>query len=439
MNGSTQAQQEFVHADHFVDGKPMGQPGALASDAKWLDVNWLLGRAGDSVLQVVLPFVPREQRLLAAYSFRLGWLVLEVLVLLHCDKVREHTMSLCAGCVEHVLMFMRFAILHVLPVCVSFLAATNDNCIGDWDEFSRIVLYVDSAVYAALLLPLMCDVRARGLLLKTHKLTALRLAKLVMTPLETLIVIYGTFGRGYDYQQQRRRKMHGQNDIDSDSVLDSDSAEDLADALEECVVGEESQANTRMLWALWSVSMMLGVIFALQWFRPFSDVMSGGPWRPIYEGSTEGPGRARVVATAIFGMYGLGSAVTALLYLCMPDVLAANGYGFAQIRRDSQGDFVGDDGTVLLTGNGFTQSSMAFADERPSLPATVGDSQERTSWPERSSWPFSSTFAMAPRQERSSWPMTVNPSRNSEGAAWVGPLLPPFPVSDDALEDFGGH
>ena len=51
--------------------------------------------AGDSILQLILPWVPKEHRLLAAYSFRMGWLLLEVLVLLHCDKLRDHTMTFC--------------------------------------------------------------------------------------------------------------------------------------------------------------------------------------------------------------------------------------------------------------------------------------------------------------------------------------------------------
>merc|ERR1712232_417019 len=172
------------------------------------------------------------------------------------------------------------------------------------------------------------------------------------------------------------------DNFDSESALDSDSEDELQFRKaggddEEWIVGVESHADMRMLWFLWLVSIFLGAIFVLQWFRPFSDITSGGPWRPGYQESSAGPGRARVVATFIFGMYGIGSAVTALIYACTPDVLAANAYGLAQIRNDTQANVIAEEGTVFFGGIPLHPTSIPSVDdaERPTFTTGIGEDE----------------------------------------------------------------
>ncbi|CAK0832703.1 unnamed protein product, partial [Prorocentrum cordatum] len=144
---------------------------------------------------------------------------------------------------------------------------------------------------------------ARRLLLSSRDLTALRVLKVVLTPLETLVVIYGTCGRGYDYNNNNRSPTSGDLETDGDetdvgSVNDPDSAADVS----------KHPVRFSLLWLLWIVFILLGGVLVFQWAR-----------------STEPPCTVSCVAAMVFGMYAVGSLITACLALCAPDTLASAG------------------------------------------------------------------------------------------------------------------
>merc|ERR1719422_2583899 len=132
---------------------------------------------------------------------------------------------------------------------------------GPWADFCRIMLFADSLIYTAALLPLLWVPRARVLLLRTQALTILRVFKLITTPLETLVVVHGIFGLGFRYKSRppARTKMLGSrstqnasnsNQLASQSAVGSETEEEAEG--EERMLQEfaKDQVNMVMLWTL---------------------------------------------------------------------------------------------------------------------------------------------------------------------------------------------
>eukprot|EP00445_Apocalathium_hangoei_P009610 CAMPEP_0203882178 /NCGR_PEP_ID=MMETSP0359-20131031/26410_1 /ASSEMBLY_ACC=CAM_ASM_000338 /TAXON_ID=268821 /ORGANISM="Scrippsiella Hangoei, Strain SHTV-5" /LENGTH=690 /DNA_ID=CAMNT_0050802187 /DNA_START=211 /DNA_END=2280 /DNA_ORIENTATION=+ len=312
---ATVAPVAVVHSDRELSKAKAPVEVAPSNDARWLDVTWLLGHSGDSVLEWLLPHVPKHYRLSVTYAFRCAWLLVEVLVILRCEMFKDHISRECNAIVEGFVVAARFAVMHVLPIVLSLVAAIDSDGGGPWSDACRTMLFADAAVYICALMPLLCMPHARRLLLSTSHLTSLRVLKLIVTPLETLVVIYGAFGRAYHYTVADPSKLTNGNDGDGDGEED-DEEHGLSDSDEPT---DNFQVNMCLLWTVWLVSVVVGATFALQWFI-----------------SDEPASSVRIVATSIFGTYGVGSAITMLACWCMPDVLAARGYGFARLEDGSQ-------------------------------------------------------------------------------------------------------
>lgn len=350
-SASAEAAPRIARHAPSEEGRRLQGDSTVQDDAQWLELSNVLGHSGDSFLRMMLPSVPKQYRLVVTYVFRSLWLLVEILIILHCEFLKDKVTRDCKGILEIFLVTARFVVLHILPVSISFCAAMDGEGDGPWASFCRVMLFADSIVYIGALVPLLWVRRARRLLLRTQALTVLRVFKLVTTPLETLVVIHGIFGLGFHYASEpqartKRLSKRGnsqqvadsstnrleqvpvsrqslmsnassalsladhQSELDSEDEEDEDQDERM---LEE--VFAEDQVNVAMLWALWAMSMLAASVFGLQWLV-----------------SDERPCAVRIVATAIFGTYGLGSGMTALLYCVAPDVLAASGYGFARLK-----------------------------------------------------------------------------------------------------------
>merc|ERR1719422_2462959 len=131
---------------------------------------------------------------------------------------------------------------------------------GPWADFCRIMLFADSLIYTAALLPLLWVPRARVLLLRTQALTILRVFKLITTPLETLVVVHGIFGLGFRYKSRppARTKMLGNRNqnasnssqLASQSAVGSETEEEAEEQERMLQEFAKDQVNMVMLWTL---------------------------------------------------------------------------------------------------------------------------------------------------------------------------------------------
>eukprot|EP00931_Biecheleriopsis_adriatica_P027949 TRINITY_DN16721_c0_g1_i1.p1 TRINITY_DN16721_c0_g1~~TRINITY_DN16721_c0_g1_i1.p1 ORF type:complete len:324 (-),score=30.86 TRINITY_DN16721_c0_g1_i1:345-1253(-) len=248
-----------------------------------------------------------------AFLLRVLWAGFELLALMYCcgwgvseDKgVPEDSPG-------PLMLGARLMLLHVFPIVVCASAAWISEDVGMWSHFYKIALYADASIYTVLLVLTMGNEQAKNDVFK--KLTSIRLLKLLTTPLETLVVIQGTFGRGFTYRQ---RPTFNDVPVRSDASPKMQPVAGRSAGLrEEQMVDSSSAVNMSLVQCIWLITIVLGCVSVLQW-----------RWQ-------EPQSLARDIGAWLFTSYGAGSLITVTYYYVNADGLAQGAYAFNHLQPE---------------------------------------------------------------------------------------------------------